>query len=104
MEFSRESHWGAKRVDIAKEIHGEYFFSGKGLGKNLPPDVLKSWKEMAKGPGVDTTKERCSAGNYKFTFTNKQTETRYGCTQGKAYGKYIGELETIRRFAKGMAK
>lgn len=101
MEFQRTSHLGYSRTDFAEEDKGEFFFTGKNLGKTLPPHVLKAWKEIAKGPAIQT-ETNCPAGTY--IFTKSDATPRRGCMQGQAYSNYIAELEVVRRYAKGDRK
>ena len=102
MTFERESHLGVRAVDIAKEDKGQYYFAGRTLGKSLPPPVLKSWSEIAKGP-AKTPNNGCPSGTYTFTKKNgKQSVSTKGCMLGEAYGQYIGHLEKIRDYAKGL--
>ncbi|MNK97195.1 hypothetical protein D3C87_1175130 [compost metagenome] len=103
MIFERESHLGIRKIDIAKEEKGQYYFAGRNLGKSLPPAVLKSWSEVAKGPAASSTNNKsCPAGTFTFTKKEKQTATIKGCMQGEAYGHYIGHLEKVRDYAKGL--
>lgn len=102
MTFERESHLGIRKVDIAKEEKGQYYFAGRNLGKSLPAAVLKSWSEIAKGPAGSANNNSCPAGTFTFTKKDKQTAVTKGCMQGEAYGHYIGHLEKVRDYAKGL--
>jgi hypothetical protein len=101
MTFERESHLGIRKVDIAKFENNQYYFAGRKLGKSLPAPVLKSWTEVAKGP-VAAKNTNCPAGTYTFTKKDKQTAVTKGCMQGEEYGQYIGHLEKVRDYAKGL--
>lgn len=102
MTFERESHLGVRAVDIAKEEKGQFYFAGRNLGKSLPPVVLKSWSEIAKGP-AKSPHNGCPSGTYTFTKKiAKQTAVTKGCMLGETYGQYIGHLEKIRDYAKGL--
>ena len=101
MTFARESHVGIHKVDIAKEEKGQYYFAGRKLGKSLPAPVLAAWNEVAKGPAL-TKETSCPAGTFTFTKKDKKTVVTEGCMQGEAYGQYIGHLEKVRDYAKGL--
>jgi hypothetical protein len=102
MTFVRVGNLGIRKVDIAKEEKGLYYFAGRNIGKSLPAPVLASWKEIAKGPATPTNNPGCSAGTYTFTKKDKKTKVTKGCIQGEAYGHYIGHLEKVREYVKGL--
>ena len=102
MTFELHSNVGARAVDTASEKKGEYNFGGKNLGKSLPPNILKAWKELAQGPTPPSKKITCSMGTFTFTKKDSKSQVIKGCMQGAEYGRYIGQLETVRSFARGL--
>lgn len=102
MTFIRESNLGIRKVDIAKQEKGQYFFAGRKIGNSLPPAVLTAWKEIEKGPTGASSNLECSAGTFTFTKKDKKTTVTTGCIQGEAYGQYIGHLEKVREYVKGL--
>lgn len=104
IRLDRTNHSGFRKVDILELEQGEYIFDGKKLGKKLPANVLKSWKDLEKGP-LKSVKRRslCSAGY--FIYTNNDEKKKYyreGCTEGEAYGRMIQNIENLRAYAEGI--
>lgn len=100
--IDRTNHIGLRMTDVIIKEPTRTVFNGKDLGEKLPPHILKSLNEIEVPPTQSIDKTSCSAGQFTYLKKDKKTEIRRtGCTEGKNYGRMIGNLESLRKFAKG---
>ena len=100
--IDRTNHIGLRMTDVIVKEPSRTVFNGKDLGEKLPPHIQKSLNELEIVPVLSTNKASCGAGQFTYLKKDKKTEIRRtGCTEGKNYGRMIGNLESLRKFAKG---
>lgn len=92
---------GLRTTDILIQESSRFIFNGKDLGTPLPPEVLRSFKELTQLPQESNFKAACASGTFVYLKKeNKKEIRRTGCTEGVAYGQLIKKIETLRKFAK----
>lgn len=87
---------------MIEESRGHYIFDGKDLGTKLPPMVKTSWNALKVAP-TRKPASSCWSGNFLFTIKDGKKFIKIrGCTEGDAYGKMVGHIETVRNYAVGV--
>ncbi|UOF01548.1 hypothetical protein [Bdellovibrio reynosensis] len=100
--LDRTNHAGLRVTDILQKEKGEYIFNGKTLGKKLPANIDKIWKDLNRGPSKDLKKKACHSGEMTYIVIAGKKERRHkACTEGKAYAELIKKVDDLRSYAKG---
>ncbi|WP_413292738.1 hypothetical protein ACLSU7_15065 [Bdellovibrio sp. HCB185ZH] len=102
--LDRTNKMGIRKITVIEESRGHYIFDGKDLGAKLPAKVRASWSAI-KNPPSRKPASSCWSGTFLYTVKNGSKISKIrGCTEGDAYGKMVGHIDTVRKYAVGVKK